>query len=78
VDLLRDNIDIIKENTETLTDASKEVGIEVNTAKTNNMFLSYHQNAGKNHDIKIANRSFENMAELKYMGTITNQNLILE
>jgi hypothetical protein len=25
------------------------------------MLLSHHQNAGQNHDIKIANRCFENM-----------------
>jgi hypothetical protein len=38
-----------------------------------------HQNAGRNHDMKIANRSFENVAQFKYCGTIlTNQNLIQE
>jgi hypothetical protein len=37
----------------------KEVGLEVNTEKTKCMLLSSHQNAGQNHDIKIANRAFE-------------------
>jgi hypothetical protein len=37
VNLLRDNIDAIKENMETLIDASKEVGLEVNKEKTNYM-----------------------------------------
>jgi ribosomal protein S2 len=41
--------------------------------------LSRHQNAGQNHDIKIANRCFENVAQFRYLGTtITNQNLIQE
>jgi ribosomal protein S2 len=62
---------------ETLIDASKEVGQEVNTEKT--MFLSRHQNAGQSYDIKIANRCFENVAKFRYLGTtITNQNLIQE
>jgi hypothetical protein len=35
VNLLGDNIDVIKKNTETLIDASKEVGLEVNTDREN-------------------------------------------
>jgi hypothetical protein len=62
VNLLGDNIDTIKKNMETLIDASKAVGLEVNTEKTKYMLLSRHQNAGQNHDIKIANRCFENVA----------------
>jgi hypothetical protein len=50
VNLLRDNIDTIKKNTQTLIDASNEVGLEVNTEKTKHMLLSDHQNATQNHD----------------------------
>jgi hypothetical protein len=39
-----------------------EVGLEVNTEKTEYMLLSRHQNAGQNHDTKIGNRCFENVA----------------
>jgi hypothetical protein len=43
-------------NTETLIDASKEVGLEVKTEKTKYMLLSRHQNVGQNQDIKLGNR----------------------
>jgi hypothetical protein len=32
------------------------------------MLLSRHQNAGQNHNIEIAIRCFESMAEFKYLG----------
>jgi hypothetical protein len=64
-------------STETLIDASKEVGLEVNAHKTKYVLLSHHQNAGRNHDIKTVNRSCKNAAQFKYLGT-TNQNLIWE
>jgi hypothetical protein len=44
-----DNINTIKKGTETLTNASKEAGIKVNTEKTKYM-LSHHQNADQNHN----------------------------
>jgi sorting nexin-29 len=79
VNLLGDSIDTIKKNTETLIDASKEVGLEINVEKTKYMLLSRHQNVGQNRYIKIAKRSFENVSQFKYMGTtVTNQNLIQE
>jgi hypothetical protein len=41
------------------------------------MLLSHHQNAGQNHDIKKANRSFENVAQFRHLGTtVTNHSLI--
>jgi hypothetical protein len=79
VNLLRDNIVTIKKNVETLIDTCNEVCLEVNTEKGKYMVLSPHQNAGQNLDIKIDNRSFENTAQFRYLGTtITNQNVIHE
>jgi hypothetical protein len=74
--LLRDNIETMKKNTETLIKFSKEVGLDINAEKTKykHILLSHHQNAGQNHDIKIANRSFENVSQFKYLGiTVTSQ-----
>jgi hypothetical protein len=79
VNLLRDNIDTIKKNTETLIGANKEVGLEIHVEKTKYMFLSRHQNVGQNRDIKIASKSFKNVSQFKYLGiTVTDQNLIQE
>jgi hypothetical protein len=45
VNLLGDNTDTIKKNTEALIDASRD-GLELNTKKTKCMLLPHHQNAG--------------------------------
>jgi hypothetical protein len=79
VNLLGDNTVVIRKNTETVIDTIKKVGLEVNAEKTKHMLLSSHQNAGKDHDIMIAKRFFENVAQFRYLGTtVSNQKCIQE
>jgi hypothetical protein len=79
VNLLGHNIDTINKNKQTLIDASKEVGLEVNVEKTKYMLVSQEENAGQNREIKIGNRSFKNVSQFKYFGTtVPNQNFIQE
>jgi hypothetical protein len=79
VNVLQDNIDTINKNIETLTDASREVGQEVNIDNTKYMSVSHDHNADQNQDIKTENRSFENVSQFKYLGRrVTNQNFIQE
>jgi hypothetical protein len=66
VNLLGDNMDTIKKNTEVLIDVTRD-GLEVTTVKTKCMLLFCHQHAGQNHNIMTANRSFENVAKFIYL-----------
>jgi hypothetical protein len=74
VNLLSDSINTIKENTKTLLEASRDIGLEINAVKTKYMIMSRCQNSGQNQNIRTANESFEKVAKFKYLGTLTNQN----
>jgi hypothetical protein len=65
----------MRENSETLLEASKDIGLEINVEKTKYMIMSRHLKSGQNQNIRIAKESFENVAKSKYLGiTLTNQN----
>jgi hypothetical protein len=58
INLLDDNRYAIRKNIQTLIDASKKVGLEVNTEKTRYMLLIRHQSARQNLDPTIGNGCF--------------------
>jgi hypothetical protein len=75
VNLLGDSVNTIKGNSETLLEASSDIGLEITAEKTKYMIMSRHQNSEQNQNIRRANESFESVATFKYLGmTLTNQN----
>jgi hypothetical protein len=64
------SIHTINKNTEALVVTSKEIVLEVNAEKTKYTDMSRDENAGKNHNIKIDNKSLERVEQFKYLRTI--------
>ncbi|KAJ4443327.1 NADH dehydrogenase Fe-S protein subunit 1 ndufs1 [Periplaneta americana] len=75
VNMLGENPQTIRENTEILLEASKAISLEVNPEKTKYMIMSQDENIVRNGNIKIGDLSFEGVEKLKYLGaTVTNIN----
>jgi hypothetical protein len=75
VNIVGENIDTIKKNTESLLDASMEVGLAVNPQKTKYMLMPCSQELGRKQSIKVANRSFKDVVKFKYLGTTLTSKL---
>jgi hypothetical protein len=79
VNILGGSIHTLKENTEALVAATREIGLEVSADNTKYMVMSQDQSAGQNQSVRIDNSTFGRVEEFKYLGTTsTNQNSILE
>jgi hypothetical protein len=57
----------VKKNTQASVVASKEIGEEENDEKTKYMVMSQDQYAGRNHNIKIGNKSFERVEKFNIL-----------
>jgi hypothetical protein len=79
VNILGGSVHTVRENTETIVVATKEIGLDANTDKTKYIVMSRDQNAGRSHSMKNDNSSIERVEEFKYLGTLlTDQNSIQE
>jgi len=79
VNLLGGTIHTLKKNAEALVAATREIGLNVSAEKTKYMVMSRDQNAGRIHNVRIDNSTFERVEEIKYLvTTLTNQNSIPE
>jgi hypothetical protein len=65
VNLLGDSVNTVKENSETLLEASRDIGLEINAEQTKYMIMSRYLNSGQNHNIRIYNELFEKVAKFK-------------
>jgi 5-enolpyruvylshikimate-3-phosphate synthase len=67
LNILDENIHAIEEDTETMLEANREFGLEVNIKKTKHMVTTRHQNARKCHKELIGNKSLEHVTNFKYL-----------
>ena len=79
VNILAENLQTVRENTEIFMKANKDICLEVNSEKTKYMVTSRHQNLVHNRNIVIGNLSLENVEKFRFLGvTVTKTNNIRE
>ena len=61
VNMLGENLQIVRENTEIFIKARNDIGLNVNSEKTKYMIASRHQNVVQNQNTVIRNLLFENV-----------------
>ena len=75
INMLGENLQIIRENTKIFIKASKDISLEVISKKTKYMITSRHKNIVQNQNIEIGNLLFENVEKFRYLGVmVTNKN----
>ena len=65
VNILGGSMHTLKEKAEALVAATTEIGLEVCAVKTKYMVMSRDQKAGRNHNVRIDNNTFERVEEFK-------------
>ena len=70
INLPGENINSKNKNGEALLLTSNEVHLEVNVEKTKYIFMFNEKTAGQSHNLNTGNKSFENVAKLKYLALI--------
>jgi hypothetical protein len=55
LNLLGDSVNTIKENSESLLEAIRDIGLEINAEKTKYMIMSCYPNSGQNKNMRIYN-----------------------
>ena len=66
VNILGGSVHTLKENTEALVAATREIRLEVIADKTKYMVMSPDQNAGPIQSVRTDNSTFERLEEFKY------------
>jgi hypothetical protein len=69
VNLLGGSTNTMKESTESLLEASRDVDLQINAEKTKYMIMSCHLYSGQNQYIRITSELFESVTTFKYLGT---------
>ena len=79
VNMLGENLQTFRKNTEIFIKANEDIGFEVNSQKTKYMITYRQQNITQNPNVVTENLSFENVEKFKYLGvTLINVNNIYE